>query len=115
MYQLLRILAFVLPVFFVLGDLYLRYSFVWLERISVFAVLPILAWNIGNWLYDRWNVQTVEVGNKSVFITGCDTGFGNLLARRLCNLGMGFLIFILDLISNLFPYRIPRLRWGSLP
>ena len=39
----------------------------------------------------RWLLGKRRVGNygdKSVFITGCDTGFGNLLAKRLDRLGM---------------------------
>ncbi|XP_045168366.2 short-chain dehydrogenase/reductase family 9C member 7-like [Mercenaria mercenaria] len=38
----------------------------------------------------RWFLRGLKVryyGNKHVFITGCDTGFGNLLAKRLDTLG----------------------------
>lgn len=34
----------------------------------------------------RWLISKLRIGdipNKFVFITGCDTGFGNLLAKRL--------------------------------
>lgn len=38
----------------------------------------------------RWWFRQLKIrhfGNKHVFITGCDTGFGNLLAKRLDSLG----------------------------
>ncbi|XP_067109316.1 dehydrogenase/reductase SDR family member 9 [Osmerus mordax] len=42
------------------------------------------------WFIYRWYKETKRVANKSqkyVLITGCDTGFGNLLARHLDKLG----------------------------
>ncbi|XP_033729192.1 retinol dehydrogenase 7-like [Pecten maximus] len=39
----------------------------------------------------RWIIRSLRLGNLSdryVFITGCDTGFGNMLAKRLDSLGM---------------------------
>ncbi|XP_046902914.1 dehydrogenase/reductase SDR family member 9 [Hypomesus transpacificus] len=42
------------------------------------------------WFIYRWFKETKRVPNKSqkhVLITGCDTGFGNLLARHLDKLG----------------------------
>lgn len=39
----------------------------------------------------KWLLRQPRVGNlndKYVFITGCDSGFGNLLAKKLDNLGM---------------------------
>lgn len=39
----------------------------------------------------RWLLRKLRVGNydnKYVFITGCDTGFGNMLAKRLDKLGL---------------------------
>ncbi|XP_066544006.1 dehydrogenase/reductase SDR family member 9 [Amia ocellicauda] len=49
----------------------------------VLAVVALL------WLY-RWYRETKRVPNKSdkyVYITGCDSGFGNLLAKHLDKLG----------------------------
>lgn len=42
----------------------------------------------------RWFMRGLKVryyGNKHVFITGCDSGFGNLLAKRLD--GLGFRVY----------------------
>lgn len=52
-----------------------------LEFVAVFAVLVLTF---------RWYLRRLKVrlyGSKHVFITGCDTGFGNLLAKRLDFLG----------------------------
>lgn len=48
-----------------------------------FALVPA-------WFLLRWFKETKRVPNKSqkhVYVTGCDTGFGNLLARHLDKLG----------------------------
>jgi len=42
----------------------------------------ILRWVISNY----WKIKNLT--NKPVLITGCDTGFGHLLAIRLCNKGI---------------------------
>lgn len=42
------------------------------------------------WFVFRWFKETKRVSNKEdkyVYITGCDSGFGNLLARHLDKLG----------------------------
>lgn len=42
------------------------------------------------WFLYRWYKESKRVpnkGDKYVYITGCDTGFGNLLARHLDQLG----------------------------
>lgn len=42
------------------------------------------------WFIYRWYKESKRVPNKEdkyVYITGCDTGFGNLLARHLDQLG----------------------------
>lgn len=42
------------------------------------------------WLVWRWYRENKKVDNKGqkyVYITGCDTGFGNLLAKHLDQLG----------------------------
>ena len=39
----------------------------------------------------KWLLRQLRIGNlndKYVFITGCDSGFGNLLAKKLDSLGM---------------------------
>lgn len=51
------------------------------ETLALLAVL---------YLTVRWFLRRLKVryyGSKHVFITGCDTGFGNLLAQRLDKLG----------------------------
>ncbi|XP_071951915.1 dehydrogenase/reductase SDR family member 9-like [Antedon mediterranea] len=50
-----------------------------------FAVLIILTWTIILWLLRKINVSDIK--SKHVLITGCDTGFGNMLAKRLDNKG----------------------------
>lgn len=44
---------------------------------SVFALLWILVW------FYRDNLEITRVSEKHVFVTGCDSGFGNLLCKRL--------------------------------
>lgn len=42
------------------------------------------------WFAFRWYKETKKVPNKQdryVYVTGCDSGFGNLLARHLDELG----------------------------
>lgn len=47
-----------------------------------FLVLLIaIVWVVGWFLRDRQTIS--RLSDKHVFITGCDTGFGNLLAKRL--------------------------------
>ncbi|XP_067170094.1 retinol dehydrogenase 5 [Apteryx mantelli] len=47
----------------------------------LYLVLAALAWALGWLVRDRRTLPCVA--GKHVFITGCDSGFGNLLARRL--------------------------------
>ncbi|XP_066064490.1 retinol dehydrogenase 5 isoform X1 [Chamaea fasciata] len=53
----------------------------WLSLLALLAAL----WALGWLLRDRRMLPTVS--DKHVFITGCDSGFGNLLARRLARRG----------------------------
>ncbi|XP_068184634.1 dehydrogenase/reductase SDR family member 9 [Antennarius striatus] len=49
----------------------------------ILALVPL-------WFFYRWYKESKRVPNKEdkyVYITGCDTGFGNLLARHLDQLG----------------------------
>lgn len=52
--------------------------------LQVLAVSVLVFW-ISRWFLRRLKIR--HYGNKHVFITGCDTGFGNLLAKRLDKLG----------------------------
>lgn len=45
------------------------------------------SWGFAYYVYERYNQDTVSSNNKVVLITGCDTGFGNRLARKLDRLG----------------------------
>nr|XP_014433038.1 11-cis retinol dehydrogenase [Pelodiscus sinensis] len=47
----------------------------------VYMGLVALVWALGWYLRDRQTLASVH--DKHVFITGCDSGFGHLLARRL--------------------------------
>ncbi|XP_037107132.1 retinol dehydrogenase 5 [Syngnathus acus] len=49
----------------------------WLYISGTFAVLWMAAW-----LY-RDSLEMEEVANKYVFVSGCDSGFGNLLCKKL--------------------------------
>ncbi|GAB0201331.1 retinol dehydrogenase 5 [Grus japonensis] len=50
-----------------------------------YLLLAALACVLGWLVRDRQTLPSVK--DKHVFITGCDSGFGNLLARRLANRG----------------------------
>ncbi|XP_032060787.1 retinol dehydrogenase 5 [Aythya fuligula] len=50
-----------------------------------YLLLAALAWALGWLVRDRRRLPCVQ--DKHVFITGCDSGFGNLLARRLARRG----------------------------
>lgn len=49
----------------------------WVYIIATFVVLWILVW-----LY-RDSLEIDNITSKYVFVTGCDSGFGNLLCRKL--------------------------------
>ncbi|NWI25014.1 RDH7 dehydrogenase, partial [Sula dactylatra] len=51
----------------------------------LYLLLAALAWTLGWLVRDRRTLPSVK--DKHVFITGCDSGFGNLLARRLARQG----------------------------
>nr|AAG44849.1 microsomal retinol dehydrogenase [Branchiostoma lanceolatum] len=52
-------------------------------------VLLVVVWGVYNaWTWLREKEVLSRLVDKSVLITGCDTGFGNLLARRLDQLGL---------------------------
>ncbi|NXR47688.1 RDH1 dehydrogenase, partial [Hippolais icterina] len=51
----------------------------------LYVALAAVAWALAWLLRDRRTLPTVT--DKHVFITGCDSGFGNLLARRLARRG----------------------------
>ena len=88
MAELLRIGRFVVPILAILSLFFWKnYSILWFNQLCAFLVLPIVAWFLGSFLYDLANVEIVSVKNKAIFITGCDTGFGNFLAKKLCDLG----------------------------
>ncbi|NXG72316.1 RDH7 dehydrogenase, partial [Baryphthengus martii] len=51
----------------------------------LYLLLAALVWVLGWLVRDRRTLPSVK--DKHVFITGCDSGFGNLLARRLARRG----------------------------
>lgn len=67
----------------------------------VLAILPLLvciAFGIGiNWLFRK---RKLNVGDKAVFITGCDRGFGETLASRLALEGYNVYAGCLDTNSE---------------
>ncbi|XP_060073990.1 retinol dehydrogenase 16-like [Ylistrum balloti] len=57
----------------------------------MFDLLPLCVVLLIFFLVGRWIIRSRKLGDLSgryVFITGCDTGFGNMLAKRLDSLGM---------------------------
>jgi len=53
----------------------------WLEILLLIVLVQII----------RWLLSQLTISNlteRSVFITGCDTGFGNLLSLKCCQNGM---------------------------
>lgn len=67
----------------------------WTLLVNVFAALPltIIAWTLAYFVYDMTNVEKVDSRNKAVLITGCDSGFGFQLAKKLDALGKYLLTF----------------------
>ena len=62
-------------------------TFQFYKLICVLLISPIISWFISNAIYRRICVEKVSVTNKAILITGCDTGFGNQLAKRCDKLG----------------------------
>ena len=66
----------------------------WLfTQCCVIGGLSMLSWVIAYYIYEQLNRETISPHGKAVFITGCDTGFGNQLAKRLDKIGMSTLVF----------------------
>ncbi|GAB6021618.1 hypothetical protein CHUAL_004203 [Chamberlinius hualienensis] len=57
----------------------------WIILLSTLLVICIVAFNILN---NRWRKELINYKDKRVFITGCDTGFGNILATKFDKMGM---------------------------
>lgn len=75
----------------VLGTLICAYA-IGLNLFNVFVCGPILVSLLLYWhLFKVTKFPRVCSKGKAVFITGCDTGFGNMLATELAN--KGFLVF----------------------
>ena len=51
----------------------------------VYSSLVYVAWNISNWIWRRipFSKEKVVTEGRAVFVTGCDTGFGHELAKKL--------------------------------
>ncbi|XP_056615214.1 retinol dehydrogenase 7-like [Triplophysa dalaica] len=52
-------------------------NFTWIHGLGAFVLLWALVW------FYRDNLEIDNVKEKYVFVTGCDTGFGNLVCKRL--------------------------------
>ncbi|XP_077528700.1 retinol dehydrogenase 7-like [Haemaphysalis longicornis] len=68
------------------------------EWLGKTLILVIAAHVLARFLWRRLFVTIVSGEGKAVLITGCDTGFGNMLAKRLAQ--DGFLVFAGCLDSN---------------
>ncbi|KAI1286956.1 Retinol dehydrogenase 7 [Halotydeus destructor] len=69
--------------------LYLFPDFVldWLRSVGLFIVSLYLSWTFVTFYFKTYRNEIVDSTGKAVFITGCDTGFGHLLAQSLDKLG----------------------------
>ncbi|XP_054153453.1 retinol dehydrogenase 7-like [Oppia nitens] len=61
-----------------------------LQVIGFYSVVVWLSWQLTK-LYQNYNYEQIDSERKAVFITGCDSGFGNLLAKELDS--KGFTVF----------------------
>ncbi|KAH9406363.1 hypothetical protein TYRP_013975 [Tyrophagus putrescentiae] len=59
--------------------------------VGVLGTSYFLCWTVAWAIFERLNTETVAPGKKAVLVTGCDTGFGHDLARRLDQ--FGFTVF----------------------
>lgn len=77
------------PTFFSLYLLWWIFSpiYYFFTHLCVLSVLAVVAWTVAHCIYDHFNTETVSPNNKSVLITGCDSGFGHQLAQRLDKFG----------------------------
>ena len=57
-----------------------------LNNLTVIAVVGTVVYFIWNWFISTLRIR--ETTNRYVFITGCDTGFGNQLAKKLDSTGI---------------------------
>ena len=62
-----------------------------LRHLAVLGALSIFSWTVAWAIFERLNTETVAPGKKTVLVTGCDTGFGHDLARRLDQFGKNVL------------------------
>lgn len=51
----------------------------------LYVLAPFIAWFIYRWYKESKQIPNIE--DKYVYITGCDSGFGNNLAKHLDKLG----------------------------
>lgn len=56
-----------------------------LRKMCLYVLGLVLVWFVYRWYRETERVS--DTGDKYVYITGCDSGFGNLLARHLDKLG----------------------------
>lgn len=68
---------------------------VWQPFISTLCMLVLVSLLVIS-LYKRITYKRIEVKGQGVVITGCDTGFGNALAKRLDRLGFVVIAGCLD-------------------
>lgn len=83
----------------------LSYAWPWLpfasalsECLGATLILTCAAHCLARFLWRRLFVTLVNGDGKAVLITGCDTGFGNMLAKRLAQ--QGFMVYAGCLDSN---------------
>lgn len=50
-------------------------------------LITIISWHLSILIRDKSRRDTISSVNRAVIITGCDSGFGNMLAQRLDTLG----------------------------
>jgi len=72
-----------LPLYF----LWHRFAPSWFSNVLVIETLLLFAWIISTAVYEIFNTRRISPYKKLVLITGCDSGFGHELAKRLDSYG----------------------------
>lgn len=83
-----RLLLYVLFIFIVLHLIWYRLNPIWITHILIIETLLFLSWICGSYFYETMNRRQLSPYKKIVLITGCDTGFGHALAKRLDQYGV---------------------------
>ena len=85
--NLTKLCVYFVLVFCPLCILWYRLAPIWLSHVLVIETLLVAAWHIASFVYQLLNSKRISPYKKLVLITGCDSGFGHELAKRLDGYG----------------------------